>query len=95
MSQGWLRELHRLYVWPRSPILFLSEHVLTNSGSSLMEKVNMVTGSEVHVQIGIFRVHLLLLKWGVGMATEPALSRIYLLPLDKNYFALLGWFAGF
>lgn len=37
MSQGWLRELHRLYVWPRSPILFLSEHVLTESGSSLME----------------------------------------------------------
>lgn len=57
--------------------------------------MNAVTGSKVHVQIGIFRVGSLLLKWGVGMATEPAVSRIYWLPLDKNYFALLGWFTGF
>lgn len=58
-------------------------------------QVNAVTGSKVHVQIGIFRVNSLILRWGVGMATEPAISRIYLLPLDKNYFALLGWFTGF
>lgn len=57
--------------------------------------MNTVTGSKVHGQIGIFRVILLLLEWGVGTATEPAFSRIYLLPLDKNYFALLGWFTDF
>lgn len=57
--------------------------------------MNAITGFKVHEQIGIFRVSSLLLKWGVGMAAEPAVGRIYLLPLDKNYFALLGWFTGF
>lgn len=57
--------------------------------------MNAVTGFKVQVPTGIFEVNLLLLKGGVGTATEAALSRIYLLPLDKNYFALLGWFTSF